>query len=69
MLINQQIEHATDIFKTKPKREEQQTDLEVRIKKGQLNRREKRCIKHKLKNIHAGNKVALTQALELHGIK
>jgi hypothetical protein len=69
MLTNQRIEYAKDIFKIKPKREELQTDLEVKIKTGQLNRREKRCINHKLKSIHVGNKSALMQALALHGIK
>lgn len=69
MLTNQQIEHANDIFKTKPKREELQTDLEVKIRTGQLNRRERRCIKHKLKIEAKGDKVALKRALAAHGIE
>ena len=68
--INQVIENTNAMLKnTPPNREELQTDLEVKIKTGQLNRREKRCIKHKLKKENKRDRVALARALAAHGIE
>ncbi len=43
-------------------------DLAIKIKTGQLNRQERRCIRHRLKADAKGDRVALNRALAWLGI-